>query len=165
MIEERFENCMLNLCRQLVACPAIWAFTGSLSMVLQGMTLPIHDIDIQTTREGAWWIDEKLAYYCVQAVYWWESPMMKSWFGNYSMDDIRVEIMGDIMKSDKQGDFYPTPPLDTLVKFVENGTIRIPVMNLAYEERAYRQMGRIEKADKIATFLHGKENDLLGEKI
>ena len=33
--------------------PIIWVLTGSLGMALQGVPVQVHDIDIQTDKEGA----------------------------------------------------------------------------------------------------------------
>lgn len=43
--------------RKIYSClkdgKAIWVITGSLGMALQGIGLELHDIDIQTDRQGA----------------------------------------------------------------------------------------------------------------
>lgn len=67
--------------------------------------------------------------------------------------------MGDIMTSDDAGLFRCTPHMVALVKFVENGTIRIPVMDPAYEERAYRRMWSVDKTHKIAAFILSTEKN------
>ena len=40
----------------------LWALTGSAGFALQGMKLPVKDIDLQTDKAGAYATEEVLAY-------------------------------------------------------------------------------------------------------
>jgi hypothetical protein len=48
-----------HLVRAAGRLPDPWAVTGSLGMALQGMELAVHDIDLQTSREGAYEIERR----------------------------------------------------------------------------------------------------------
>jgi hypothetical protein len=45
-----------------------WVITGSLGMALQGMDIDVHDIDIQTNKEGAYEIESKLKQFSTTPV-------------------------------------------------------------------------------------------------
>ena len=47
--------------QRLEGSSAVWALTGSLGMVLQGLPLEPHDIDLQTDPVGAYEIERRLA--------------------------------------------------------------------------------------------------------
>ncbi len=75
-----------------------WAVTGSLGFVLQGMDVDVHDIDIQTDKSGAYEIERRFSRYVVRNVEFSSSGKIRSHFGELSIDNIKVEIMGDIQK-------------------------------------------------------------------
>ena len=57
MIDLRFLGILRKICTVLENCRINWVITGSLGMILQGMDLEIHDIDIQTDQRGAYAIE------------------------------------------------------------------------------------------------------------
>jgi len=46
----------------------IWALTGSLGHALQGVPVEVHDVDIQTDREGAYEIERRFSEFVVRRV-------------------------------------------------------------------------------------------------
>jgi hypothetical protein len=64
-----------------------------------------------------------------------------------------VDIIGDIEKRLPDGSWAPPPDLVSHRKFVSVAGLQIPVLNIAYEVEAYRQMGRREKADLLQAWV------------
>ena len=59
MIKEKYLSTLRIIFLRLKDCRAKWVVTGSLGMALQGMEIEVHDIDIQTDRQGAYEIESK----------------------------------------------------------------------------------------------------------
>ena len=57
MISDEMFNVLKTLCVTLNEVDVIWAVTGSLGFALQGMDIPINDIDLQTDKNGAYQIE------------------------------------------------------------------------------------------------------------
>src|SRR3990172_11990076 len=101
---ERVRHALYLVVRQVV--PAMfksqqpWALMGSTCSVLQGIdnyTPP--DIDLVTTMEGAYTMQGAVVG-CgatVRPVSWSVSPPYESHFGIFEVDDVKVEVMGDLV--------------------------------------------------------------------
>lgn len=133
--------------------PINWAVTGSLGMVLHGMSMDIHDIDIQTDKEGAYEIERRLVNSLVKLVHFKASERIRSYFGIFEMSGIKIEIMGDMQHliADQQWD--KPVAIESCRDWVDYADMHIPVITLEHEAEAYRLFGRIEKAEKIKNFL------------
>ena len=59
----------------------LWAFTGSVGQHVQGMVLHPHDVDIQTTKEGAYAIGNLLNDFLIEKVHLKKSDSIISYFG------------------------------------------------------------------------------------
>ncbi len=153
MIDPQFCGVLRILCARLDGCPIPWAVTGSLGMALQGMDLAVHDIDLQTSREGAYEIERRLAEYGVEPVRFLASERIHSHFGAAVIDGVKVEIMGDLQKLLETGAWEAPVSVETYRRWINFEDLRVPVLDLAYEAQAYRRMGRIEKAEKIQRWL------------
>ncbi|MHC1784111.1 MAG: hypothetical protein AB9891_15385 [Anaerolineaceae bacterium] len=133
--------------------PITWALTGSTSMALQGMPLEIHDIDIQTDKAGAYEIDRLLLDYAVVPVRFLPSKRIRSHFGEFEVDGIEVEVMGDMEKQLDDGSWEPPVRIEEYRGWVESEGLRIPVISLEHEVEAYAKMGRLEKSRLIRDWL------------
>src|SRR5450756_3058531 len=58
--------------------PIVWVITGSLSFALRGMDVPVHDIDIQSDREGAYQIERLLQEYVIEPVRFSSTTQIRS---------------------------------------------------------------------------------------
>lgn len=61
MISEKFANGLKTICVKLGEADILWAVTGSLGFALQGMNIPVNDIDLQTDKDGAYQIKTGLS--------------------------------------------------------------------------------------------------------
>ena len=125
-----------------------WAVTGSLGLFLQGVEVDVHDIDLQSTKEGAFAIERALEEYVVHHVEYLESERIRSFFGELDIDGIKVEIMGDIQKDAGSG-WGPPSDLPAWIRWVDVDVLSVPVLDLELEYAAYQMLGREEKAEKI----------------
>jgi len=130
-----------------------WAFTGSVGMNLQGVDLEIADIDIQTDQSGSYQIQNCLSEFIVAGVLYLESPNIRSHFGTFRINEIDVEVMGDIEKRRDDGGWIAPPDLYPIIRHIDLEGVTVPVLDLEYEKEAYRILGRDETVQKIEEFL------------
>ena len=130
-------------------------------MALQGMEVEVHDIDLQTDEAGAYEIARCCAEYGVEPVCYLASERICSHLGALEIDGIEVEIIGALQKL--RPDQTWEPPVDVTrhrrwieIK-TEDAPLRTPVLSLAYEYRAYLQMGRHEKAARLKAYLEAQK--------
>jgi GNAT superfamily N-acetyltransferase len=135
---------------RLAGMREIWALTGSLSLRLQGVSLNVQDIDLQTTRAGAYAIERRFQHAVLQPVAFSEGAQMRSHFGRLATGEVVVEIMGDLQKRLPDGAWSPAPNLGELLSGVSWRGHTIPVLELTYELKAYRMLGRERTAERIA---------------
>jgi hypothetical protein len=70
--------------------------TGSVGFALQGVLIEPKDIDIQTDERGAYEIERRLSEFVTKRVTFFSPERIRSHFGELMIDEIKVEIMGDI---------------------------------------------------------------------
>ena len=152
----------LQVLRKIVTClrdrPITWVVTGGVGMALQGVPLEVHDIDIQTNRDGAYEIERLLMDYMVKPVRYLESERIRSHLGTLAIDGIRVEIMGDIQKrlEEEAGsapDWEEPVKVEDHRQWLEIEGMQVPVLSLEYEVQAYLRLGRTEKAEMLRNWL------------
>ena len=131
----------------------IWAITGSLGFVLQGMDIEVDDIDLQTNASGAYEIENVFVENIVRNVRFSRSDTIASHWGELNIDGVKVEIMGALQKKFPDGTWESPVDVGRHRKFVRFEGMKLPVLSLAYEEQAYRILGRTEKADHIREWL------------
>jgi len=130
-----------------------WAITGSFGFALQGMDIRIHDIDIQTDKTGAFEIEKRLSEFLIQPVRFSSTDAIRSYFGILNINDIKVEIMGDIQKRLPDGTWEPPVTIVDKTHLVNCAGLLLPVLNLDYEYEAYLKLGRTERARQVKEFL------------
>ena len=140
-------------------CDVLWVITGSMGMALQGMDIQVHDIDIQTDKEGAYELEDKFLEYVITSVRYIESERIHSHLGTLKMDGVKVEIMGAIQKCGDDGVWEKPVRVENYRKWVEIEGVQIPVLSLEYEYQAYLKLGRVEKAEQIKDWLQTKKRD------
>lgn len=137
-----------------------WAVTGSLGYALQGVPVAPHDIDIQTDKKGAYEIEHLLDEFVVERVHFSSAKRIQSHFGVFIINEIRVEIMGDIEKRTSKGIWQQIDDLRKYVTLVEIDDMAIPVLSLEYESNAYMQLGREDKARFLRNWLKRRSGSI-----
>ena len=130
-----------------------WALTGSASFTLQGVPLTPEDLDLQTNAWGAYELERRFAEYLVRPVALVTNSRVRSYWGSLRIEGIEVEIIGDIQKCLSDGTWTAPPVLSDVRTNFETCFGAIPMLNLAYEARAYEQMGRLRRAHLLDEWL------------
>ena len=149
MIPSQHVQTLKTVYHSLWKTDVLWAITGSLNFALQGMRLKVNDIDLQTDASGAYEIERVFAENVVKSVRFSRSDKIASHWGELSINGVKVEIMGALQKKLPNGAWESPVDVKQHRKFITFEGMALPVLSLAYEEQAYRVLGRIEKADRI----------------
>lgn len=122
-----------------------YAFRGTTSLVLQGLDMGLQDIDILANQETAYSIDRGLAEFVVSPLKYSESAQHKSYFGQYKIGDIPIEIMGDwqIKSAGDWSELFDARP--SQITFINS----LPLTTIATELRCYVFMKRWSVIHKI----------------
>ena len=131
----------------------LWALTGSASLRLQGVDLPVHDLDLQTDGETIRLLEKELAEFMKVPVHVWESEHTLSYHGQAEINGLQVELLGDIRHHGVDGSWLPRLDIPSVLVWVEWRGVNIPVLSLAHETFAYETMGRKQKAELIRSAL------------
>lgn len=137
--------------------PISWVLTGSFGMALQGVPVQVHDIDIQTDKDGAFKIEYCLAEYVVKPVCYSESNRIRSHLGMFEIDGIKVEVMGNIQKRLDDLRWEEPIKVERYRRWIEVDGMQIPVLSLEYEHQPYLKLGRVEKAEMLRNWLQKPE--------
>ena len=153
MIDQQHLNVLSIIYARLNTSDVNWVLTGSASFALQGLPLEVNDIDIQTDKVGAYKIEHLFSEFIVKKVNLSSTEKIRSHFGALMIDGIKVEIMGDIQKRSKNGQWEQPVDLQKHKQFVDIEDMHIPVLSLEYEYQAYLKLGRVEKAKLLRQWL------------
>jgi hypothetical protein len=155
-VDKRFGAVLKKVYAKLSQHDIAWAITGSLNFALHGLPVEVHDIDIQTDKNGAYEIEQLFAEFMTKKVARRTSKYIRSYLGAFVLDGITVEVMGDIEKRLESGEWgEPVNVCDHRETITYEG-MTIPVLSLEYEEKAYRQIGRIDTAEMLRKYLKGR---------
>lgn len=151
-LDDRYLDVLETLSMTLDGCSIPWALTGSTSFVLQGVPLTPNDIDVQTTEEGAYVIEEEFTKQVIDPVSFSESEPIRSHFGSLELNDVRIEVIGAVQKRRSDGTWEAPVDITAHRTFVELKDHRIPVLSLDYEAEAYDRLGRTERAALLSEY-------------
>ncbi|MDI6655315.1 MAG: DUF6036 family nucleotidyltransferase, partial [Candidatus Hydrothermarchaeota archaeon] len=73
-----------------------WVLVGSASLALQRVKIKPKDIDILTNREGAYEINKLLKEYEIKPIKFGKSSVFQSYLGEFRVNNIKVEVMGNL---------------------------------------------------------------------
>jgi hypothetical protein len=155
-IEPHYLTVLRTLYTRLSKSDVNWVLTGSLSFALQGVPVKVHDVDIQTDEAGAYEIERLCDEFVTSQVRFFSKENIRSHFGVLMIDEITVEIMGDIQKLLRDGSWEDPVDLNRYKLFVTIEDMVIPVLSLEYEYQAYLQLGRKDTAEVLRKWLHGE---------
>ncbi|WP_254765732.1 nucleotidyltransferase domain-containing protein [Salinilacihabitans rarus] len=135
-----------TLATELEGAGVTWALTGSASFALQGVPVEPDDVDVQTTAEGASEIERRFAERVVEPVSFSAAERIRSHFGAFEVEGVRVEVMGAVQKRRADGRWESPVDVAAHRREVSLDGVCVPVLSLAYEARAYERLGRTERA-------------------
>ena len=122
-----------------------WVLTGSASLRLQGMNVPVRDLDIECDSLDIRKIEQALSEFITIPVHLWESECIRSLDGKALINGIEIELIADmeILKADNSW--------KRIIEFDEKiwrnwHGFQVPLLPLPFEAIVYKEMGRDEKA-------------------
>lgn len=127
----------------------LWTLTGSAGLRLQGVNIPVHDLDLQTDAKTIYFLEEKLADFMKVPVHIWETEHTRSYHGQAEVYGLQVELLGDVRHRAADGSWDSALDIKSVRMWVEWKYLQIPVLSLRHEALAYERMGRVQKAELI----------------
>jgi len=148
-LPEAHRAVVAELVARLPVDAVAWALVGSAALAVHGLDVAVNDIDVQTDT-GDWArVQHAFAAHVTVPVAWSSNATIRSHFGKLSVGGITVEIVGAAQQRLPDGTWTaPANPRAHRV-LIDDAGLQIPVVDLVWEERSYRLMGRTEKADLI----------------
>ena len=125
-----------------------WALTGSGGLRLQGVDVPVHDLDVQTDEATLRRMEAALADCMTTRVHCWETPGMRSLDGKAALEGVEIELLANIAHKMPDGSWSTFTDFSRLI-WIDLGGLRLATFPLEDELVAYEAMGRAEKAALI----------------
>ena len=86
MISSQHAGALKTIHNRFRKTDVVWAITGSLSFVLQGLELEVNDIDLQTDAAGAYEIERVFTEKIIRRVEFSRSDRIASHWGELNID-------------------------------------------------------------------------------
>ena len=125
-----------------------WVLAGSASLALQGVNVSPNDIDILTDKEGAFEINRIFKDYEVKPVRFRRSRFFQSYFGEFEIEGVKVEVMGDLKELVK-GEWRSLSWRLSTSRIIEVEGIKLPVSPLEDQLKSYQALRRKKNSSKI----------------
>jgi len=145
---DRFEETVLLLAGKLRN--RCYAFRGTVSLVLQGLDMNVDDIDILADQKTALASNRLLKEFLVKKTVFSQSDRFKSFFGQFCLNDVPVEVMGNWQIKDLKGNWsrvYKAAPEER--KEIDLQGKRVFVTTIETEIEMFTKMGRWQALNKI----------------
>jgi hypothetical protein len=153
VLSPAFVSALRVLSDRLAEITIPWAIGASCSLALHGLDVDPHDIDLDTTADGAYLIEQKCHDWVARPVHFVPSARIRSCWGALAINGIQVELIGDFQVLRGDGSWAPPPDVRQLRQFVTLDDLRLPIMPLVYVRDAYRLLGKTRKAALIDGWL------------
>lgn len=106
------------------------------------------DIDILTTKRGAYAIDRQLKRYETKRVRFRKSPLFQSYLGEFKVSGVKVQVMGDLRVKVAHRWLSRAPRLKN-PRLIWLGGYRFPVVSLRKQLESYKALSRRKSKPKI----------------
>lgn len=116
---------------------------GGTSLALRGLPVKVNDLDLEMPTEDAYHFQRLFADYEVMPVAWRESDDIRSHFGAFEIDGLRVEVMAALERR-RSGRWVPS--FLWTDERVDLDGVPIPVLMLEEEVLAMLRRGRTQRA-------------------
>jgi len=134
---------LCTVARQLNAYDIPYCVVGGVAPALHGIPIQTLDIDIETSRDGAFFIETLFREHITLPVAWREGTYYRSYLGRLNINDVQVEIMGQIERKEN-GTWVSTATATVYTIIVHNVPVRVPW--LEEEVLANMRRGRLKRA-------------------
>jgi len=149
MINPRLIDVLRKMAARLDEASVNWALVGSFGFAVRGATIEHNDIDVMTTKEGAYKIERVFSEVVTRMVALRISDNIQSHLGALEIDGVKVEIMGDLRLRRSDGGWADPPNMTALTQRIRFEEMHIPVLDLEWERRSYTRLGRTERVEVI----------------
>lgn len=140
---------ILNLFSHLtIEMDELWAVTGGYNLALRGLKNCTNDIDIITTKNGAYKAQDILKNFIIKNVSYNISSSICSYFGKALFNNYQIEIMGE-PKNLIDGDWKLNSEWINSIELVEIYGVNIPLTNIEYELSINKLIGNINRVKEI----------------
>jgi len=131
----------------------LWVLTGSAGLRLQGVDIPVNDLDLQTDGKTIYRLEKQLTGVMKTPVHFWKSEHTLSYHGQANINGLQVEFLGDMRHRRPDGTWEPPLNIESVLIWIDWHNLKIPALSLDHEALAYEKMGRVEKAELIRSAL------------
>lgn len=152
-LPEQHTNVLSFLVERIPPTEYLWALTGSAGLRLQGVDLPVHDLDLQTDGKTIFHLEKQLTEFMKMPVHSWKSEHTLSYHGQAKINGLQVEFLGDMRHRRPDGTWEPPLDIESVLVWIQWRHLQIPVLSLDHEALAYEKMGRVQKAELIRSAL------------
>jgi S-adenosylmethionine-dependent methyltransferase len=146
-----------QIAQKLDQAGANYTVVGGASPALHGVAVPVNDLDIETSGEGAYRVQELFSEHIAEPVALREDETYRSHFGRLQFQGVAVEVMGDLCR--REGERWVPTNAQTRATVDLDG-VPVHVSWLEEETLAYIRRGRLERAAKCLP--HCNKDRLLG---
>jgi len=148
---------LISMLTRTINIASPWVLTGSSRLLFEeDKNMIPSDIDLLTTSYGAYEIQEIFKKYMVEEVESKQKDKMKSTFGYFILNNIKIEIIGDI-ENEIDGKYQPHPNWQQEIIFLLVNGMNIPVFSLEYELRINKMLGRCKQVLLLEELLNNKK--------
>jgi hypothetical protein len=128
-------------------------------LALQGVKVEPRDIDILTDKQGAYRIADLLKKHEKQPVRFRSDKRARSYFGEFEINGVKVEVMGDLEEK-TGGKWVSLSGRLVTPKSVKIDKVKMPVSSLKAQLKSYRMSNRRQdkiRLPKIQEVVHAKK--------
>jgi len=165
-LPEDLHRALLTVLDRLAGRDIAWALAGSAALVLNGVQVNVHDLDLTTDETGVQVIADALAEFVVTPPGWLETEKFASQFARLQVGGVQVDIVGRpfVVKRAEGAVAIQSWSIRDEIDFEGH---KLPLIPLEAQLIAYAMMGREAKARLVADHLrvHGYDEGLLGQLI
>lgn len=142
-IKPAWKTALKKIVRVLKDNNVIYTIVGGASVALNGVRIPVRDVDIEMDADSAYRFQELFIEQAIEPVSYRASENYRSHFGRFEIDGIGVEVMGDLQRKADAG-WVNTWALTRHPVNLEGE--QVDVSWLEEETLAYIRRGRLERA-------------------
>ena len=156
MLSSEFVSALKAVCDALPLDEINWAVCGEASLALHGIETIPAEINLLTTRHGAYEIERRLRRFVMKSVEYAQDPRSCSHFGMLSINGFSSEIIGSPQLR-RDGNEWTSPVDPVKVRtLIEIDGFNVPVTTLEYEIRCRKDSGDDATAAMIEGFQSSK---------
>ncbi len=142
-VKPRWRAVLRHIACRLHEAGLAYQVVGGASVALQGVPIPVKDLDLETDAEDAYRFQALFASHALLPVALRESEVYRSHFGRFDFDGVIVEVMGDLHYREGEG-WVPTSVTNQAT--IDLDGTPVCVSWLEEETLAYIRRGRLERA-------------------